>query len=377
MLVRGGAAALGALKNSEDVLRGALLTRYGAASAILTDSGTSALILALRLVAGGLNGVRPARIACPAFVCVDVGAAAVRAGVELVLYDTDPRTLSPDVESLLQVLSGNVDAVLVAHLFGYPVAMSEMRDLCRSKGIPLIEDAAQEAGAQYRSRHAGSFGDVAVVSFGRGKGVAGGGGALIRSPDSQTSEVPVGLNAAARRGWGELLSHTAQWMLGRPSLYWVPLSIPALQLGEMVYRFATEPRAMSCSSAAMVSSAIELEENDMQSRRANVRRLLEVARGIPDVAVVEPVPGAEPSFLRFPLRDLGRTRSEAREAGVMRGYPRLLHEDPNVSRLVRGVRPEDLPGATELRDTLFTLPTHSLLKERDFRALSNWMRGRS
>ena len=69
----------------------ALRARYAATDVVLTDSGTSALILALQALvpAGGT-------VAYPAYACIDLTAAALGAGMRVRLYDLDPATLSPD-----------------------------------------------------------------------------------------------------------------------------------------------------------------------------------------------------------------------------------------------------------------------------------------
>src|SRR5690606_35170358 len=89
--------------------------RYDAHAVALMDSGTSALAQALQL-AVGTGGV----VAYPAYTCVDIIAAARFAGVRVRLYDVNPHTLSADLESLRQVVREGVDAVMVAHLYGFP-----------------------------------------------------------------------------------------------------------------------------------------------------------------------------------------------------------------------------------------------------------------
>src|SRR5690606_10994117 len=103
-LARGAAAAL--LGGSTPLVRlaAALRERFGASGTVLTDSGTSALVLALRLAAG-----RGGTVAYPAYGCVDLAAAAEYAGVRVRLYDLDPTTLSPDLDSVAAVLRRGVD----------------------------------------------------------------------------------------------------------------------------------------------------------------------------------------------------------------------------------------------------------------------------
>ena len=94
-LVDGMGAAIGLRRGSHAAVTAILRHRYGATDALLTDSGTSALILALRkmLPRGGT-------VAYPAYACIDLTAAAVATGVRVRLYDLDPTTMSPDLDSV-------------------------------------------------------------------------------------------------------------------------------------------------------------------------------------------------------------------------------------------------------------------------------------
>src|SRR5690349_20441782 len=77
--LRGGRA-----RRDRDALVASLAGRFGAAAALLTDSGTSALALA---ISGALRGRSDTPVAVPAFACYDVATAAAAAGVPALLYD--------------------------------------------------------------------------------------------------------------------------------------------------------------------------------------------------------------------------------------------------------------------------------------------------
>jgi hypothetical protein len=130
-----------------------------------------------------------------------------------------------------------------------------VRKLAAEQGVPVIEDAAQGAGGTLRGEPLASLGDVAILSFGRGKGTTGGSGGalLVRTPAlaDWTGRMRSGLHAGSRGGM-EVLSLAAQRVLSHPYLYAVPASVPGLKLGEMVYRRPHEPRAMSAASAAIL-----------------------------------------------------------------------------------------------------------------------------
>jgi perosamine synthetase len=365
-------AAASAWKNGKvnhELLAAHLTQRYAAQRVVLTDSGTSALILALRTLVG-----RGDTVAFPAYACVDLAAAARYADVRVRLYDVDPATLSPDLDSVLRVLKQGVAAVVVAHLYGFPADVPSVAELALVHGASVIEDAAQGAGGTLRGRSLGSFGGLTVLSFGRGKGMTGGhGGALLAiTPElAERLESIEGLGPTPG-GWRDVAVATAQWALGRPALYSIPSAIPGLRLGEMVFHPAHEPRAISSAAAAMVRAALATTEREVAIRRRNAAVLMSEVISNDGLAAIAPVSGGTPGYLRFPVRDLG-DRDEARRLGIMRGYPRTLAEEPELRP---SLYPNESPlsGATELQRCLFTLPVHSRVTKRDLSHLASWLR---
>jgi len=343
---------------------------YGTPQVALTDSGTSALVLALR-IANGDRGI----VALPAYACVDLAAAARFARVRVCLYDIDPRTLGPDLDSLSAALHGGARTIVVAHLYGFPADVPAVRELAARHGATVIEDAAQAAGGTLGGRPLGTFGALSVLSFGRGKGTTGGhGGALLvhdAAHDVAFTRELVALGKP-RHGWNDLAAATAQWALGRPSVYGIPAAIPALRLGEMVYRPAHRPRSVSAGAATLVARALRAAPAEVAIRRRNAAALAIAADEGGDIEAVRTIPGAVSGMLRFPITDTG-ARVERPDLGILRGYPRTLRDEPEMKRCLEPGGP-DLPGAEELRRTLFTLPTHSRVTRSDLEQMIDWLR---
>jgi hypothetical protein len=334
-----------------------------------TDSGTSALVLALRMLVptGG-------RVGLPAFACVDLVAAARRAGVRVRLYDVDPDTLGPSLSSVESMVRRGVDAVVIAHLYGYPADVPGVRRVLENTGIPIIEDAAQGAGASLGGRLVGSLGDVTVLSFGRGKGLcAGGGGALLGFSARFDAAFDSLALPYSGRGWSGLAKTIVQWGLGRPAAYAIPSMLPWLHLGEMVYHPAAEPRAISSGSVALLPSAMEQQPRALAARRQRATELDAIASGAPRFGRVVPIATAEPGYLRYAVRDLGASRSPAPRLGVLRSYPHTLGEEPELAPVLEQGE-SAAPGASDLRRTLLTLPSHHFVTRQDMSALADWIR---
>lgn len=384
-LVAGARAAAGNGRSEAAVERLAALlrARYAPTDLLLTDSGTTALrvamLAALKERSGG-KWRRGAPVALPAFSCYDLATAAEGAGVRVVFYDVDPRSLTPDLESLQAALRLGAAAIVVVHLYGCPVDLASVKRLADQAGAVVIEDAAQAAGAVLRDRPAGTQASLALLSFGRGKGLTGGsGGALLAHDEVGARAVAYarGLLGPARRGWKDLVSVTAQMLLERPHLYAVPAALPFLRLGETVHREPHPPRAASPVSCALVAATWELAEREVETRRRNAQRLL-AAVGRDRTRAFEAIPtlaDAKPGYLRLPLLASAQARralDAARTLGVMPSYPRALSDLEGFAARCAN-RDAGFPGARMLAARLCTLPTHGRLGERDLMRLEQWL----
>ena len=367
-LMRAVVPALVGGAGEPDALSTELQTAFGASRVALADSGTSALILALRATtrAGAV-------VALPAYACVDIGAAAIFAKLRVRLYDIDPVTLSPDLESVARVLAAGVDAIVVAHLYGYPANGPAVAALAATHGVSLIEDAAQGAWGKLLETRLGAFGPLSVLSFGRGKGMTGGGGgALLGIGASQAATIDTARShlVSPRSGVRTLALAKALWILGRPWLYAIPSAIPALHLGETIYHSAHEPRAITSVSALLVRAALARAEADLAVRRRNAEELERAALRATGLVPIRAIPGSKPGYLRFPVR-VSDARAVRPELGIVRGYPDTLADLAELRASLIG--DEKVPGARELQRTLVTLPTHGLLSADDIRDLTNWL----
>ncbi len=135
--------------------------RYG----VGVNSGASALHLAL-LAAGVKPGDEVITVSATFVATV---AAIGYTGARAVLVDIDPLTLNMDVRRLESAITEKTRAILPVHLHGQPADMDSILSLARSRGITVIEDAAQAHGACYKGRRSGSLADMGCFSFYPGK----------------------------------------------------------------------------------------------------------------------------------------------------------------------------------------------------------------
>lgn len=111
------------------------------------------------------------------------------------------------LESIQQMMSPNVKALIYTPLFGNMSDMSKIVDFCHANNIMLIEDSAQALGSKYNGRPAGSFGDISSYSFNSNKVIAGiSGGGVILTNDKEKADLA---RKIRRHGNGEILGRNS------------------------------------------------------------------------------------------------------------------------------------------------------------------------
>lgn len=148
---------------------------FNVKNALLFDSGRSALYFAIKSL-----GIKPEdEVIVQAYTCIVVINAIKFAGAKPIYVDID-NTLNIDTADLLKKINKNTKAVVIQHTFGFPANLNGIIDICHQNNIKVIEDCAHSFGANYRDKKLGTFGDIAIFSFGSDKVVScNRGGAVI------------------------------------------------------------------------------------------------------------------------------------------------------------------------------------------------------
>lgn len=149
----------------------------GARHCVGLGNGTDAITIGLRAL-----GVRSGdEVVVPSFTFYATAEAVVNAGAVPVFCDIDADTLCVSAGTVERALTPRTAAIVPVHLFGNVAPVDDLRAF----GLPLLEDAAQAAGAGSGGRRAGTLGDAATFSFFPSKnlGALGDGGALVTDDD--------------------------------------------------------------------------------------------------------------------------------------------------------------------------------------------------
>ena len=107
-------------------------------------------------------------------------------GAKPVFSDIDERTNNMNPASLRTAITRKTKAIIPVHLFGQTADMDPILEIAKEKGLPVVEDAAQAHGAEYKGRKAGTMGATGCFSFYPGKnlGAYGEAGAVVTNDDA-------------------------------------------------------------------------------------------------------------------------------------------------------------------------------------------------
>ncbi len=173
-------------------------------------NGTSALHICLEQV-----GVRPGdEVLVPALTFVGTANAIAYCGAVPHFIDSEERTLGADAAKLAEYLADTVEirngacwnrrtnrrvaALMIVHVFGHPADLDALLAVADRYGLPLVEDAAESLGSQYKGRATGSFGRTAALSFNGNKILTTGGGGAIVTDDHKLAEQARHLTTTAK-----------------------------------------------------------------------------------------------------------------------------------------------------------------------------------
>src|SRR5688572_16388771 len=154
----------------------------GARHCVTVASGTEALLIALMAL-----GVKPGdEIVTPPFTFVATAEMVVLLGAKPVFVDVEEETANIDPARIEAAITSRTRAILPVSLYGQPADMDEINSIAARHHLPVIEDAAQSFGANYKGRKSGNLSAIGCTSFFPSKplGCYGDGGAIFTGDDA-------------------------------------------------------------------------------------------------------------------------------------------------------------------------------------------------
>lgn len=250
--------------------------KVGVSYAVALSAGTAALHLAMKIAGEKLYGqteLGKGALAGKKVFCSDVTFDAtvnpiVYEGGIPVFIDTEYDSWNLDPVALEKAFEiyPEVKLIVVAHLYGTPGKIAEIREIANRHGAWIIEDAAESLGATYRGVQTGSFGDANCISFNGNKIITGSAGGMFLTNSKE--------DADKVRKWSTQSRENAAWY----------------QHEELGYNYR-----MSNVIAGVVRGQIPHLEEHIQQKEAIYERYKEGFKGLP--VQMNPIPeDCEPNY---------------------------------------------------------------------------------
>ncbi|MDA3624725.1 DegT/DnrJ/EryC1/StrS family aminotransferase [Saccharopolyspora sp. WRP15-2] len=322
---------------------------------IFLNSCTAGLFISTELLDLGEDD----EVVLPSVSFVAAANAVAATGARPVFCDVDPRTLNPRRSDVESAITDRTKAVLLLHYGGYPGEITEIAEMCRERGIPLIEDSACAVASSVDGRVAGSFGDMAMWSFDAMKILSTGDGGMLHVRDPE-------LARRARRLAYHGLEQSSGFAKARVSHRWWELD---------VRDFAR--RVIGNDLTAAIGQVQLRRMPEFVQRRKEIVDCYDAELADVDGLVLPPpLPaGHESSYYFYWVQMAASIRDQVAadlyEAGVYTTfrYP-PLHRVPAY-----GAPAElELPGVDHASDTTLCLPLHQGLDDSEVREVVTQVR---
>ena len=319
-----------------------------------TTTCTEATFLAMEVL-----GVGPGdEVVLPTVSFVGAANAVAATGARPVFCDVDPRTLNPTVDDVAARLGSATKAVMVLHYGGLPGQVREIAELCRDRGVALVEDTANAVASSVDGRACGTFGDIGVWSFDHGKIAVSVDGGMLYACDPEL------VARVARRAHFGMEQSTGYAEAARARTRWWDFQVSAFSRRSL----------MNDVLAAIGTVQLGKLPGFLARRRDIVARYDHLLSGVPGVLTPPAPPAGHVSsyYLYWVQLDPGARDEIARklyERGIYTTfrYP-LLHQ-------VRAYRADArLPHAEQAAARTLCLPLHQALTDDDVESVATALR---
>jgi dTDP-4-amino-4,6-dideoxygalactose transaminase len=313
-----------------EALERELAERMGARESVGVASGTEAIQLALEALGVGAGDEVITSPLTAAFTVLAVQ----RAGARPVFADLDRKTLNIDPAEVARALTPRTKALLPVHLYGHPADLDPLLAMGQERGIPVLEDACQAHGAEYKGRRVGAISGIGALSFYPTKnlGALGDAGAvLVNDP-----ELGVRLRRLRNGGQSDRYRHEGPGINSR--LDEIQAAILRVKLRHLA-AWTTRRRHLA-----------EIYREELRGTEVALPEEQPYARAVYHLFVV-----------RHPRRDALMAALKERGVGTLIHYPIPLHLQPAFASL--GAREGDFPVAEAAAREIFSLPLYPEMRD--------------
>ena len=315
---------------------GAMAHYVGPKHAVAVSSGTAGLHLCMR--AAGIDAGD--EVITTPFSFIASANCILFERATPVFADIDPKTLNIDADSIEERITRRTKALLPVHVFGQPCDMDKIIALAAKYDLPVIEDACEAMGAEYKGRKAGTFGRCAVLSF---------------YPNKQMTTAEGGVILTDDEGWADLFRSLRNQGRGKDGSW--------LAHERLGYNY----RLDELSSALGVAQLERIEEL-LAKREKVAQKYNELLAKTAGVQIPYISPQVRMSWFVYVVRlapgiDRARVMAGLQEKGVAsRPYFTPIHLQP-FYRQMFGFKEGDFPITEAAACSTLALPFHSNLDE--------------
>jgi dTDP-4-amino-4,6-dideoxygalactose transaminase len=311
-----------------------LASALGAREAVAVANGTEALQLALEALGIGSGDEVITSPLSAAFTAIAVQ----RTGARPVFADLDPKTLNVAPEAVARALSPRTKALLPVHLYGHPVDLDPLLEIARSRSLPLVEDACQAIGAQYKGKTVGALSGIGALSFYPTKnlGAFGDGGAVLVN-DPATA---LRLRRLRNGGQSDRYHHVSAGINSR--LDEMQAAVLRVKLAHLARWTERRRELAGLYLRELAGSGVAVPEEQSYARAAY-----------------------HLFVIRHPRRDALAEALKKRGIGTLIHYPIPLHLQPAFAEL--GGKAGDFPVAEQAAAAILSLPLYPELTDAQAR----------
>lgn len=321
----------------------------GCKASVGLNSATAALHLSL-MAFGFQEGKK---VMVPALTFASTAFAPIYNRLEPVFVDVDPDTLSMSVEDMRQKYTPDCVAVIPVHMGGHPAPMEEIMEFARAKNMKVVEDCAHTAGASYRGKKLGTWGDIGCFSFEEKKAMTSGDGGMMCSDDPSLI-LPMKANrwvGIDKDTWKRVGGYTDPEAIN--TMHW------HYEIASLGYKYNMNDLA-ACVGLAQLKKL-----DGMNARRSEiVKRYLQGMEGLEEIRQLLPYAPDQNNYWIFGVRYAERNKLIAylKERGIATGVhymPLPMH--PYFQQWNR----QDTPVCDRIWEEFITLPLHARLTDEE------------
>ena len=317
----------------------------GVRHCITFNSGTSALHAILLAYGIGQGD----EVIVPSFTFIATANAPLFVGAKPVFADIEEITFGLDPDDVRRKITNKTKAIIPIHFAGSPCAVKQLKEIARSHGLVLIEDAAEALGAAVNGRKVGSFGDAAILSFCQNKIITTGeGGAIV----TDSAEIYEKLKLLRSHGRAE----TADYFSSTEYMDYVTLG----------YNFR-----MSSITAALGIAQLHKIDNLISLRHGNAEYMMQQLSKIRNIAI-PPVPsGYYHVYQMYPImiKDGKVTRDSLKQYLAEKGIMTKVYFDPvHLTQFYRktfGYKGGELPITEKVSEQILSLPMYPTISKEE------------